>query len=146
MKLLAKLIERRVRGTERLLPPQAEEEALNETAEKIAALVVRKHAVALRGRESIRVVASEIEASEAVLLGSVYVGLQTWKALGMEQLLAQIGLSARQRILATIEVIGRLVEPRSVRSELATRGWMAGGTGAISLWPRRQVKRRLDWE
>ncbi len=121
MKLLAKLIERRMTGEQRLLPPQAEEERLNEVAEKIAALVVRKHAVALRGQESIRVVASEIEASEAVLLGPVYVGLETWKALGMEQLLAQMGLSARQRILAAIEVVGRLVQPRS---ELATSGWV----------------------
>lgn len=121
LKLLAKLIERRVRGTERLLPAEAEGAALNELAEKIATLVVRKHSVALRGQGSIRVVSSEIEASEAVLLGSVYVGWETWKALGMEELLAHMGMSARQRMLAAIEVIGRLVEPRS---ELATSGWV----------------------
>jgi hypothetical protein len=132
LKLLAKLIERQVTGTVRLLPPEAEGTALNEVAEKIAALVVRKHSVALRGHESIRVVCSEIEASEAVLLGPVYVGLETWKALGMDELLAQMGLTARQRMLAAIEVIGRLVEPRS---ELATSGWV-GRTALADLLGR----------
>lgn len=132
MKLLAKLIERRVTGAERLLPPQAEEQALNEVAEKIAGLVVRKHAVALRGQEAIRVVSADIEASEAVLLGPVYVGLETWKALEMEELLREMGLSGRQRMLAAIEVIGRLVEPRS---ELATSGWV-GRTAMADLLGR----------
>jgi hypothetical protein len=122
LKLLAKLIERQLSGTIRLLPPEAEEAALNAEAERISALVVRKRAVAASGQPSISVLPSQIEASEAVLLGPVYVALETWKALGMDRMLGNLGLSQTQRTLGAIEVVARLVEPRS---ELATSGWVS---------------------
>lgn len=55
-------------------------------------------------------------------LGAVYVGQAFYGQLGIDGILQQVGLSAKQRALAQVQVLGRLVEPHS---ELATVGWYA---------------------
>ncbi len=121
IKLLGRLIDQRLSGQIRLLPPEADEEALKVEAERIATVVIRKNAVERTGEELVCVKLDQLEAGPAVLLGPVHVGLQMWKRLGLQETLRDCGLSPRQRNLAMVEVVGRLVEPRS---ELATSGWV----------------------
>ena len=123
IKALGRLIEQRLTGQMRLLPSGADKPGLKDRADEIAELVVRRHAVQREGRqEPICLNLNDIEASAAVLLGPVYVGLEMWKRLGLDQVLSACGFSPRQRTLAAIQVIGRLVFPGS---ELATSGWVA---------------------
>ncbi|MEW5815071.1 MAG: IS1634 family transposase [Spirochaetota bacterium] len=121
IKLLGRLIDQKLRGQIRLLPPEAEEEELKAEAERVVSVVVRKNAVERADEELVCVKLDQMEAGLAVLLGPVYVGLQMWKRLGLEETLRDCGLSKRQRNLAMVEVVGRLVE---ARSELATSGWV----------------------
>jgi transposase len=121
IKLLSRLIDQRLSGQIRLLPPEAEGEDLRVEAERIAETVVRKRAADGDGQETVCVKIDGIEAGEAVLLGSVHVGLEFWRRLGMDEILAGCGFSARERERALVEVIGRLVAPGS---ELATSAWV----------------------
>jgi transposase len=127
IRLLGKLIDQRLGGQIRLLPPEAEEQSLQEEAERIAQLVIQKNSVDRDAGEPVEVDLDGIEAGEAVLLGPVYVGEQMWKRLGLDEILRDCGFSKRQARLAMIEVVGRLVTPRS---ELATSGWV--GRTALS--------------
>jgi len=62
-------------------------------------------------------------------LGPVYVGAAFYRTLGIDGILQEAGLSAKQRGLAQVQVLGRLVEPHS---ELATVGWYArSGLGEL---------------
>lgn len=122
IRLLGRLIDQRLSGQIRLLPPEAEEEALKGEAERIAGVVVQKAAIPRSAEGVVAVRLDSLSAGEAVLLGPVYVALAEWRRLGLEELLRDCGLSDRQRTLALIEVVGRLVEPRSERS---TSRWVA---------------------
>jgi transposase len=53
--------------------------------------------------------------------GSVYVGIQFWKRLGLEAILTDAGLTARARALTCVMAINRLVHPSS---ELAMPDWI----------------------
>lgn len=53
--------------------------------------------------------------------GSVHVGTQFWKRLGLDDILADLGLTARARALTCLMTINRLVHPSS---ELATPDWV----------------------
>jgi transposase len=121
IKLLGKLIDQRLSGQIRLLPPEAEAQELQEEADRISELVVQKNAADRDCGQPVKVDLDGIEAGEAVLLGSVYVGEQMWKRLGLDEILRDCGFSKRQARLAMMEVVGRLVNPRS---ELATSGWV----------------------
>jgi transposase len=57
---------------------------------------------------------------EARELGAEYVGLAYAKKLGIDRILEEQGFEDRQRDLALIEIVGRLVEPHS---ELSTSAW-----------------------
>ena len=122
IKLLGRLIDQRLTGQIRLLPPEADQQALKLEAERIAAVVVSKNASQSQAQGLVSVKLSQMQAGPALLLGSVYVGVQMWRRLGLEETLRQCGLSQRQRTLAMVEVVARLIEPRS---ELATSGWVA---------------------
>jgi len=119
IKLLGRLIDQRLTGTFSLLPHASGR--LASEAERIAGLVIEKRARGLRKGGSIRVDPESIQSSEATLLGPVYVGYAFWKKLGMEKSLADCGLSEKQRRLACVEVIARLVFPGSERS---TAAWL----------------------
>jgi transposase len=127
IKLLGRLIDQRLSGQIRLLPPEAEEESLRLEAERIAALVISKQAVDGEGEQLVSVKLDGIQAHEAVLLGPVYAGLESWRALGLDEVLIGCGFSSRQIALAMVEVVSRLVAPAS---ELATSAWV--GRTALS--------------
>jgi len=122
IKLLSRLIDQRLGGQIRLLPPEADEQLLRQEAERIAQMVVQKNAVDREHAEVVNVKLDRIEASEALLLGSVYLGEQMWKRLGLHLIMSECGFSARQCSLALVEVVARLVNPGS---ELATSSWIA---------------------
>lgn len=121
IKLLGQLIDQRLSGQIRLLPAEGEDEDLKGEAQRIADTVVRKRAHTGQGEETVCVKVSGIEAGEAVLLGPVYVGLEFWRALGMDRILGECGFSERELERALVEVLGRLVAPAS---ELATSAWV----------------------
>ena len=127
IRLLSRLIDQRLSGQIRLLPQAAEEQKLQEEAERIAHLVVQKQASDRPQQECVGVNMDGIDAGEAVLLGPIYTGCQVWKRLGLDEILHRCGFSKRQSTLAMIEVVARLVNPGS---ELATSSWV--GRTALS--------------
>jgi len=62
--------------------------------------------------------ADEVTHTETAELGPVLVGWQTWKRLGMGELLQVLGLNRSQSQAAAISVINRLVDPSSEHSLL----------------------------
>jgi transposase len=121
IKLLGRLIHRRLTGQIRLLPSEAEGPELNSEADRITRMVLQKQAIERADSGSIQVNPSGIEVTPALLLGPVYVGLETWRALDMDRVLTECGFSPRQRRLAMLQVVGRLVSPAS---ELSTSRWV----------------------
>ena len=123
IKLLSRIIDQKLSGQIRLLSPEAEDPFLQQEAERIVELVIRKQASSSKeAAERIRVDPDGIEVSEAQLLGPVHAGVGVWHKLGLEAILAECGLSERQRTVAMVEVVGRLVHPAS---ELATARWVS---------------------
>ena len=121
IRLLGRLIDQRLSGQKRLLPPEADEASLREEAERIARLVIEKQASENPSGERVSIDPEGMEVSEAVLLGPVHVGVGLWRTLGLDEILAEAGLGERQRIAAMVEVVARLVHPTS---ELATSRWV----------------------
>jgi len=126
IKLLGRLVTQKLGGTLRLLPEAST--ALEAQAERIAALVAEKRGREGKEGELIRLDPQTIRLSEALLLGPVYVGLELWRKLGVDEILSGCGFSQRRRHLACAEVIARLVAPGS---ELATSAWV--GRTALGL-------------
>ena len=122
IKLLGRLIDQRLRGQIRLLPPESEDPLLQQEAERIARLVVARQAETSAGGEPVAIHIDSVAAGEAVALGPVAAGYGMWDRLGLEKILAECGFSHRQRTLAMIEVVSRLVNPGS---ELATGAWVS---------------------
>ena len=120
IKLLGRLITQKLGGTLRLLPEAST--ALEGRAERIAALVAEKRGREGQQGEQVRVDPESIRLSEALVMGPVYVGLELWRKLGLEEILSGCGFSPRRQHLACAEVIARLVAPGS---ELATSAWVA---------------------
>jgi len=126
IKLLGRLVTQKLGGTLRLLPEASTE--LEAQAERISTLVAEKRGREGKEGEQIRLDPQTIRLSEALLLGPVYVGLELWRKLEMEEILKGCGFSVRRRHLACAEVIARLVAPGS---ELATSTWV--GRTALGL-------------
>ena len=122
IRLLGRLIDQRLRGQIRLLPPESEDPRLQQEAERIATLVVARQAETSAGGEPVAIHMDSVAAGEAVALGPIAVGYGMWDRLGLEKILADCGFSHRQRTLAMIEVVSRLVNPGS---ELATGAWVS---------------------
>jgi len=121
IKLLGRLIDQRLSGQIRLLPPESEDPLLQQEAERIASLVVARQAKESASGEPVAIHIDSVSAGEAVALGPVAVGYGMWGRLGLEEILSECGFSPRQRTLAMIEVVSRLVNPAS---ELATGAWV----------------------
>lgn len=119
IKLLGRLVTQKLGGTLRLLPEASA--ALEGRAERIAVLVAEKQGRQGEEGERIRIDPQTIRLSEALVLGPVYVGVELWRKLGLEEILSGCGFSQRRRHLACAEVIARLVAPGS---ELATSAWV----------------------
>jgi len=63
-------------------------------------------------------------------IGAEYVGLSIYNALGFDELFRELGFNERQRSLAVLSVVGRLVNPAS---ENATREWIRHISGLEQL-------------
>jgi transposase len=64
------------------------------------------------------VLANEVSHTTTAELGTVLVGWQTWKKLGMDQLLGALGFNRAQSDAAAISVLNRLIDPVSEHSLL----------------------------
>ena len=122
IKLLGRIIDQRLSGQIRLLPAECEEPVLQQEAQRIARLVIGKEATDSVDEQPVAVRMDSVAAGEAVALGPIAAGYGMWDRLGLEKILADCGFSHRQRTLALIEVVSRLVNPGS---ELATGAWVA---------------------
>jgi transposase len=63
-------------------------------------------------------------------IGAEYVGVEFYRKLGMERILAELGLSQEQQRMAALLIVGRLVAPASERS---TREWVRYRSGVSEL-------------
>lgn len=63
--------------------------------------------------ETIAVQTNKVQTEEIREAGTVHVGYEFWKRLGMEEILEGIGLSERERKLACAMIMNRLVHPGS---------------------------------
>jgi transposase len=74
-----------------------------------------------RANDLVAVHTDEVTTERHREAGSVYVGYQFWKRLGLDDILADVGLTARARALTCVMTINRLVHPSS---ELAMPDWI----------------------
>lgn len=74
-----------------------------------------------RANDLVAVHTDEVTTERHREAGSVYVGYQFWKRLGLDAILADVGLTARARMLTCVMTINRLVHPSS---ELAMPDWI----------------------
>lgn len=119
--LLAERIEDFLRHQQRIPfgSYQLDERAL-EYAERIRDKQLRNAAKTAPRGETKEVYVTESESEQVRELGLEYVADCLWRELGLDRILAGVGFSEKQCRLAEIEVIGRLVAPRS---ELGTVSW-----------------------
>jgi transposase len=73
------------------------------------------------GKEVVSVVTNKITTERHREAGAVHVGYQFWRRLGLDEILAQIGLDDKTRILTCAMTMNRLVHPGS---ELAMPDWI----------------------
>jgi len=74
-----------------------------------------------RAGDLVAVHTDEVTTERPREVGSVYVGYQFWKRLGLDDILTGVGLTARARTLTCVMTINRLVHPSS---ELAMPDWI----------------------
>lgn len=122
-KLIAKAVEDRLYGHEQLLARELSEhqrEWVDRIARQVASEGRWSPLVSAGGARATidGVRAEEVTHTETTELGPVLVGWQTWKRLGMVELLQSLGLNRSQSQAAAISVINRLVDPSSEHSLL----------------------------
>jgi len=69
-----------------------------------------------RANDLVAVHTDEVTTERHREAGSVYVGYPFWKRLGLEAILADVGLTVRARMLTCVMTINRLVHPSSERA------------------------------
>lgn len=74
-----------------------------------------------RGNEIVAVHTDQVSLEKAREAGPVHVGHQMWRRLGLGEILQEIGLSSRTRLLSEVMVLNRLVAPCS---EHAMPAWI----------------------
>lgn len=74
---------------------------------------IRSAGVAGKGSDVVAVHTDQVSLEKAREAGPVHVGHQLWKRLGVGEILKEIGLSARARLLSEVMVLNRLVAPCS---------------------------------
>ncbi len=73
----------------------------------------RPRPAAAVGADVLAVHVDQIETEDAREAGPVHVGHQMWRALELDRILAEAGLSARTRLLTEVMTLNRLVHPTS---------------------------------
>lgn len=96
------------------------DELARDFAQKIERKQLRKQAQSSMGGEVGEVYVEKTEADQVRELGPEYVGHSFWKRLRMDSILKELGFTEKQSLLSEVQVVGRLVSPRS---ELGTVGW-----------------------
>ena len=123
-KLLADQIEAEMTGQQSLYPV---DNHIKELAIHYAQLIVQKKLVKAETNEQEKeepeyetINLNSLTDSKTRTLGAEYVGLSTFKKLGLDSLLFQLGFSEKQVALAALSIVGKLVHPGS---EKRTRRW-----------------------
>ena len=96
------------------------DELAREFAERIERKQLRKQSETSVSGEVGEVYLDESETDHCRELGPEYVGHSFWKRLGMNSILKELGFTEKQCCLSAVQVVGRLVSPRS---ELGTVAW-----------------------
>jgi transposase len=122
---LARKVEAKLSGQEALFdePDQEAEAIVRKVKEEKAAKGKRGKGDRRRNRPSdlVTVHADEVTTERHREAGSVHVGHQFWKRLGLDDILSEVGLTARARALTCVMTMNRLVHPSS---ELAMPDWI----------------------
>lgn len=71
--------------------------------------------------EKLAICPDRVRVEECREAGPVHVGYQFWQRLGVDDILAQVGLSERARLITCAMTLNRLIHPAS---ELAMPGWI----------------------
>ncbi len=126
-KALANQIEAEITGQKSLYPV---DDSIIKLAKHYAQLIIKKKLVQPKTEaqeekgtdkaEHETIDLNSITDSKSRTLGAEYVGLSTFKKLGLDALLLQLGVSQKQVALAALSVVGKLVRPAS---EHRTRRW-----------------------
>jgi transposase len=122
---LARKVEAKLSGQEPLFdePDQEAEAIVRKVKEEKAAKGKRGKRALRRNRPSdlVTVHTDEVTTERHREAGSVHVGYQFWKRLGLDDILSEVGLTARARALTCVMTMNRLVHPSS---ELAMPDWI----------------------
>jgi transposase len=122
---LVRTVEAKLSGQEQLFdePAPEAETIVRRIKEKKAANRKRGEEDRHRNRANdlVAVHTDEVTTERHREAGSVYVGYQFWKRLGLDDILTDVGLTARARALTCVMTINRLVHPSS---ELAMPDWI----------------------
>lgn len=122
---LARKVEAKLSGQEAFFdePDQEAEAIVRKVKEEGAAKGKRGKRAPRRNRPSdlLTVHTDEVTTERHREAGSVHVGYQFWKRLGLDGILSEVGLTTRARALTCVMTINRLVRPSS---ELAMPDWI----------------------
>ena len=122
---LARKVEAKLSGQEPLFddPDQEAEAIVGKVKEEKAAKGKRAKEDRRRNGSSdlVAVHTDEVTTERHREAGSVHVGYQFWKRLGLDDILADVGLTARARAFTCVMTMNRLVHPSS---ELAMPDWI----------------------
>ena len=124
-KLLADQIESEITGQQNLYPV---EDHIQKLAFHYAHLIIQKKLIKPKLQdqkkqesEYVTINPNSITISKSRTLGAEYVGLTTFKRLGLDSLLNQLGFTENQISIAALAVVGKLIRPAS---EKRTRFWV----------------------
>ena len=124
---LARKLEAKLSGQEPLFDePDEEVEAIVQKVEQNKAAKRKRRKAQSRTRSDEDLVAihtNRVTTERHREAGPVHVGYQFWKRLGLEEILSEVGLTARARALTCVMTMNRLVHPSS---ELAMPDWIRG--------------------
>jgi len=122
---LAREVEAKLSGQELLFdePNQEAEGIVRRVQEEKGAKGKKEKVVRRRNRpgDLVAVHTDEVTTERHREAGSVHVGYQFWKRLGLDDILSEVGLTPRARALTCVMTMNRLVHPSS---ELAMPDWI----------------------
>ncbi len=123
-KWLADQIEAEINGQQSLYPV---DEQIKKLAVHYAQLIIQKQLIKPATQEQEKpepeyetINLNSIADSKSRTIGAEFVGLKTFKKLGLDSLLEQLGFNPKQVDLSALSIVGRLVHPAS---EYRTRRW-----------------------
>ena len=133
-KELAKALEYRLSGTENFAPDDIKF-AADEVMKSQIDLVGNREEKDKReqGADYENIDLNSIGSSDSRSIGPELACCSTWKQLGLDEILDQLGFSQREKSLTKIVVMGRLIKPGS---DHATWEWYRGQSSLQELLPR----------